>query len=254
MSDGIRIVEVTVDNVDDHGFFCKKSKRRSEGWLAKRAWFDPAAGSGVRTWLATDGKRQVGFVEAAPGPATWRAVDAPDHWVVHCLWVVGRAKQQGTGGRLLQRVMDVAKADGRGVAVLTSSKKGWLLDAKLPAKLGFAKVGEAPPCFELWAVTPDGVRAPTLPTDWEARAAAFGDGLTLIVTHQCPYVDALRETYRGLAERRGLVFREVLLTDAADVRARSPAAYGVVSVVLDGRLLAWRWETDKVLDKRLLSG
>ena len=251
MNTDIQLVEVTAANIDKQGFFCKKSKRKSPGWLAKRDWFDEAASSGVRTWIAMDGKRQVGFVEAAPSEASWRVVNAPDHWVIHCLWVVGRAKSQGTGGQLLRRVIDEAAKDGRGVAALTSTKKGWLLGSKVLEREGFTRCDQAPPCFELWARSPAGARPPTLPTDWEARAAAFGEGLTLVSTHQCPYVDAVRDLYAAFAERHGHPFREVHLTDPAQVRQRAPAAYGVFSVVLDGKLLAWRWESDKVLDRRV---
>ena len=246
----VEIVPIDEDNLDELGFFCKKSKRRSPGWRAKRSWLDDA-GAATRLWLALDGKRQVGFVEAAPAHAAWRAVDAPGHLVVHCLWVVGRAKEQGTGARLLKAVLAAADAEGLGVASLTSTMKGWLHGSGVVRSAGFERVAVGPPCFELWARTPPGQPTPTLPTDWEARAAAFGDGLTLVATAQCPYVDAVEEAYARAAERHGLDFRTVRLASAEEVRARSPSPYGVFAVVRDGKLVTWRYEADTVIDRLL---
>ncbi len=247
----VELVQVTTENVDDIGFFCKKSKRASDGWKAKRAWSDTAMGDGLQTWLALDGKRQVGFIEFVPAEASWRVIDAPGHLVVHCVWVVGRAKDQGVGGRLLQLAIDEAAARGLGIAALATTKKGWLVGPKLLANKGFEKVDTAAPSFELWAITPKNHPRPTLPTDWDERAAAFGDGLTLVYTNQCPYVDHMRSVYAQTAERHGLVYKEVFLDSAAAVRERAPAPFGVFSVVRDGKLLTWRYEAEKVLDRRI---
>ena len=246
----VELTRIDADNVDKLGFFCKKSKRKTEGWQAKRGWLDRAS---VEMWMAVDGKRQVGFVEFARAEDTWRAVIAPGHLVIHCIWVVGRAKQVGTGSALLGKVVEAADRQDLGVAALTSTKAGWLQGSKLVARNGFVQVDRAPPSFELWAKTPKGQPTPSLPNDWDARAAAFGDGLTLVTTYQCPYVDTMREVYSKTAEAHGLAYREVHLASAEEVRTRSPSAFGVFSVVVDGKLLTWRYESTKVLGKLLAS-
>ena len=251
MTDKIRFIQVTPDNVDDVGFFCKKSKRKSAGWLAKRGWFDVASQAGMQTWMALDGKRQVGFIEFAPASAAWRVIDAPGHLVIHCMWVVGSAKGQGTGSRLLSICLNEAKRSGLGVAALVTTKKGWLMGSGLLETHDFCHLGDAPPCLELWAITPEGVPKPTVPNDWEARAKRFGDGMTLVFTNQCPYVDTLREGYQAAANEAGVSYREVHLEDPQEVRARAPAPYGVFSIVLDGELLAWRWEAKAKLKKMI---
>jgi len=48
-------------------------------------------------------------------------VHAPGYLLVHCIWVVGRAKKQGYGRRLLDECLeDARQAGAHGVAAVTS--------------------------------------------------------------------------------------------------------------------------------------
>ena len=236
-----RIVTVTADNVEEEGFFCYKSKPKSAGYHAKLEWLQRRFAEGLVIKVLYDGKRSFGFIEYISGEFTWRVVAAPEALVIHCLWVVGSGKGQGFGTLLLQECLaDAAAQDKSGVAMV-SSRGNWLAHDKLFLKNDFAAIDAAPPSFILlWRPLHDGPK-PSFPTDWEARAAAFGPGATILYTDQCPYMpDALQGALDTFAAR-GIPARGLQFSTAEEVRRRSPFPYGVFGVVLDGRLFAYHY-------------
>ena len=60
-----RIVTVTADTVDEHGFFCKMSARKSPALQAKRDWLLARFEEGLQLRLLGDGER--GFIEFPAG-------------------------------------------------------------------------------------------------------------------------------------------------------------------------------------------
>jgi hypothetical protein len=92
---------------------------------------------------------------------------------------------------------------------------------------------------------------PTLPIDWDARAKAFGRGLTVIRTPQCPYIENATSGILSFAEARGIKAKAVELKTAKEVQERSPFAYGVFGTVLDGKPLAYQYLLEKDFDKLL---
>ena len=121
MSDSVEIVTVNGTSVDEYGFFCYKSKRKSEGYRKKLHWLRERFAEGLKIHIVYEGDRSVGFVETIPGEHTWRVVEAPNYLVVHCLWVVGRGKKKGYGSRLLDACVEDAQQQGKfGVAMVSS--------------------------------------------------------------------------------------------------------------------------------------
>lgn len=240
------LVEVNAGNVDALGFFCLKSRLNDPGHVGKRAWLAARFAEGLRiTLLMVDG-RSKGFIETIPGRFAWRAVHAPDHLVIQCIWVIGSAKGQGHGTRLLERAEAHAREAGlAGVAALTS-RGNWLVGPKLLLRHGFEQVGGAEG-FRLLAKPFGQVREPGMPTDWVSRRASFGPGITLIRTDQCPYLARSVPIACKLASARGLAFREVVLTSAAEVRARAASPYGVYALLRDGRLLTHHLQPEAAL-------
>ena len=92
-----------------------------------------------------------------------------------------------------------------------------------------------------------GGQQPSFPTDWPERAAAFGEGLTIVTTDQCPYLDDAERGIIAGAEKLGISAKVAKLTSAAEVQARAPSAFGVFGVVLDGELLAYHYLLEKDL-------
>ena len=247
MSDDVRIVSVDASNVEREGFFCFKSKPKAEGYGRKLEWLRRRFGEGMTVDILYEGKRSFAFLEAIPGEYAWRAVKAPDYMVIHCIWTVGAGKKHGYATQLLSRCEEHAKKAGlSGVAVLTSDSP-FLVDRKFFLRKGFTQV-DAAGDFQLLVKRFGSAVDPTLPTDWEARSAAFGPGLTVVRTDQCPYWDDATTIASAEAERHGIAARSVELHSAEEVRRLSPSPYGTLALVLNGRTISHYYRLPKELD------
>lgn len=241
----MRVIDVGPDNVESVGFFCKMSQPKSSGYRRKLAWLRArfAEGLEIKTLDLAEGGR--GFIEFIPGEYAWRAVEAAGYTFIHCLWVVGKSKGHGHATRLLDECVATARRQGRaGVAMLTS-EGNWLLGRKLLARRGFEPVATAPPEFTLMALRFGRAEPPSMPEDWTQRARRFGDGLTVVRSDQCPYLDDAVANARAEGAANGLAARVVELSSASEVRRRAPTPYGVFALVRDGRLLTHHYQLRK---------
>jgi ribosomal protein S18 acetylase RimI-like enzyme len=246
---------ITVDDADkaaEHGFFCYKSRPKSEGYRRKLAWLEQRFAEGLQIKIIREDGRSVGFIEYTPGEFAWRPIKAQGYLFVHCLWVVGRAKEKGYGSRLLDACVEDARAMATdGVAAVTK-RGGHLVGKKLFLKHGFEVVDRAPPAFELAIRTFGDAPPPAFPQDWEERQARYGAGLTVVYADQCPYFhDAVQQTLET-AEEVGVQARQAVeLQSAGEVQDLAPSPYGTFSIVYDGTLLAHTPLSAKRLAQRL---
>ncbi len=240
MNSHVEIVTVSDANTAaEHGFFCYKSKPKAEGYRRKLDWLEQRFAEGLQIKMIYEEGRSVGFIEYIPAEFAWRPIQAPGYLMIHCLWVVGRAKKKGYGSRLLNICVDDARTMGRhGVAALTK-KGGHLVGEKVFLNQGFEVVEKAAPAFSLVAKTFDDAPPPTLPQNWEERQARYGEGLTVVYADQCPYfTDAVQQTLDVAAEMGIKTRRAVKLSSAQEVQAQAPCPYGTYGIVLNGELLS----------------
>ena len=250
MNDDVKIVTVDATNVVQEGFFCFKSKPKSEGYRRKLAWLEQRFAEGMQIKILYEGKRSFAFIEYIPGEYAWRAVNAPDYLVIHCLWVVGKGKGKGYGTRLLNECIEHAQAIGKRGVVMVTSSGVWLADKKLFLKHGFMEIDQAPPSFSLLVKQfADDAPMPTFPTNWEARARHFGDGLTILRSDQCPYIPDAVTIIADFFAKRDIPTREIELANAQDVQELSPSPYGLFGVVYNGKLLSYHYLGEKDLLK-----
>ena len=253
MGNNVEIVTVhTAEAAAEHGFFCYKSKSKAEGYQRKLAWLEQRFADGLQIKIVYEDDRSVGFVEYTPGEFAWRPVKAANYLFIHCLWVVGRAKEKGYGSRLLEACIDDAKAmDKHGVAAVTK-KGGHLVGKKIFLNHGFEVVDRASPTFSLMAKTFDEAPAPAFPQDWEARQAHYGAGLSVVYADQCPYfLDAVQKVLDAAKEVGIHPRKAVALESAQEVQTLAPCPYGTFGVVVDGALLSCTPLSAKQLKKRL---
>ncbi len=233
------IVTVDGSNIEETGFFCYMSKRKSEGYLRKLAWVKARLEEGMRLKMLKLPER--GFIEYIPGEKAWRAVNAKGYMVIHCLWVVGKSKGRGFGSALLDACFSDAKNAGMLGLAMVTSEGNWLAGKRLLERRGFEAVATAPPSFTLMVKKLKPGPLPTFPRDWAARAARHGRGLTIFRSDQCPYLpDATRVLLEAAAKKR-LRTRLVDLRTARDVQTLSPSPYGVFNIVHDGRLIGYHY-------------
>jgi L-amino acid N-acyltransferase YncA len=242
----MKIIDVTESNVDEHGFFCCMSKKKSEGYQRKLAWTKKRFREGMRIKLLKLPDR--GFIEYAPAERAWRGVRAPGWMMIHCLWVVGRSKGKGYGKALLDACQkDAKKAGMRGVAVVTS-EGNWLASKKLYLDRGFECVDEAEPSFSLLAKGFKKAPAPKFSFDREKALKRLGRGLVVVRSDQCPYIDDAVEIVRKAAKKAKVRFNVVEIKNTRDLRRCSPTPFGVFAIALNGRLLSYHY----LLEKQLL--
>ncbi len=253
MTNNFDIINVTPATVDKTGFFCYMSKRKEAGYKQKRDWLEARFAEGMKIkMLHEHSGRDTAFIEYLPGEYAWRAVKAAGYMMIHCLWVVGKGKGKGYGTRLIEECIKDAQAHGQRGVVMLSSDRPWLADKGLFLRNGFEEVGQAPPSFQLLVKRfGDGSPLPVLPKDWEKRQAAFGSGLTVVRTTQCPYNESATNMLLEAAAARGIPAQVVELASAREVQKSAPCAYGTFAIVYNGKLFSYIYLTDADFEKRI---
>jgi GNAT superfamily N-acetyltransferase len=249
MENIIRTIDAS--NVDRYGFFCYKSKPKTQGYRQKREWLGACLAEGVRLKIIYEGDRSAGFIEYAPGEHTWRAIHAPGYMVIHCMWVVGSGKGKGYGARLLEQVQDEAMRLGMYGLATVSSGSTWLTKKGFFLRHGFEGVDQAPPTFELLARRLDSSVDPAFPRDWESRLKRIPHGLVIYYSGQCPYHAMFITSLLNAASAMGIQACTVELKTSQEARNLSPSAYGVFGVVYNGQLLSYRPMGGKTLHEML---
>ena len=252
MKQNFDIIDVTSANVDQTGFFCYMSKRKEPGYKQKREWLEERFAEGMKLKILHEhGARDRAFIEYIPGEYAWRAIHAPGYLVIHCLWVVGQGKGKGYGTRLLKECLADAKAQGKRGVVMVSSDGNWLAGKKLFLKNGFVEIDQAPPAFQLLVHRFGESPLPAFPKDWEKRQAAFGCGLSVVRTTQCPYNENAAKALMESASAKGIPARVVELQSAREVQKSAPCAYGTFAIVYDGKLFSYTYMTATDIEKRI---
>lgn len=238
------IITVTADNVEQYGFFCKMSARKSTAWQAKRDWLMARFDEGLQLRMLGEGER--GFIEFMPGAKCWRAIDdAEDYVVIHCLWVVGKSRGKRYARELIAEAETWARENGfRGVAALTS-RGNWLIGPGVLEHHGYRRIESCGGKFELQAKAHGIFHYPKLSGAWAQKAEACGPGVTVLRSAQCPYLEDAAAKARAAAEQLGLAFKDVMLETAEDIRRMSPTPYGTYALVKDGRCVAHHYLLEK---------
>ena len=89
--------------------------------------------------------------------------------------------------------------------------------------------------------------APSFAGNWEAKARAFGAGLSIIRSDQCPYIVDATSAAIATADKARIKSCVVELKNRNDVLRLSPSPYGVFGLVLDGHLLSYHYLLEKDL-------
>lgn len=148
------------------------------GHARKREWLRRCLPRGLRYKTAVDSAtgKPVGMIEYMPAESAWRAVQARNYLVIHCLQVPKRYAGRGVGSRLIEDCIRDAHEHGlNGVAAL-ATRDGWCADSRVYLKNGFKMLEQATPAFELLAFQLKPAEAPSF-GNWRARAQALGRGL-----------------------------------------------------------------------------
>lgn len=247
-------LEIIRNQVRESGCYCMRSMKKHPGYENKVNWTESQLDHGLSYVQIKQGKKVLGFIEYAPGESSWRAVHADGYLVIHCLWV--GVPGMGIGSRLIQLCLEEARERRmKGVAVLTNPDTGWAPSKDIFVKNGFSQVEHGPYSFELYAYTfPDAsASAPYFPTDWDARLQRFSQGLTILRTDQCPYLEVATDNLLEAAKAARIEPHIIHIESRAQMMALSPTPYGVFNVVYNGELIAYHRMTARSFYKKLTS-
>jgi L-amino acid N-acyltransferase YncA len=245
----INIIELNSENLSRYGCFCLKSKPGSEGYRNKNIWMKKRLAEGLKYLiLSKDNKTSCGFIEYIPSEYAWRGMQAENYLVIHCLWTTSSGL--GYGSRLIQKSIEDAKAQNKyGVAVVTNSKETWIVNKDIFIKNGFKLVGETLGSFELLVYKFGEYSDPYFPDDWDSRARKLGNGLTILRSYQCPYVEVATNNILEGAEGAGIKPVIIDLKDRDEMMNLTPSPYGVFNVVYKGKLVAFHRLTVRAAKK-----
>ncbi|HLJ47498.1 MAG TPA: GNAT family N-acetyltransferase [Bryobacteraceae bacterium] len=211
------------------------------GRIGKQRWIESNAKLGLRaqTLLDPDGV-PAGYIEYLPGEYAWRGVNAAGYMFVHCIWIYSRRHQRkGWGSVMIEACLADAKSAGlSGVAAMVREGP-WMADRRLFLSNGFEPADHASPDYQL-LVRKFEQRAdnPTFKKDWDQKVAAYGRGLTIIGSSQCPHIAKfVSDIAKSAKEEYGIVPKVVDLKSWRDAQ-NAPTPYAVFALIGDGRLLA----------------
>ncbi len=220
--------------------FCGFKDPRNEGFRRKSDWLKKRYAEGLRLKvLRSRESGDIGMIEYAPGPHTWRPVEAEGCLVIHCLMVSRKHAGKGVGTALLDSCLsDAKKANFRGVAVVTGSDS-FMAGPALFLKAGFVCVDRIPPyellVRKLHKAAPD----PRFVVDRRRLVKMYPQGLTILAADQCPmipkWVDEIAQASRALG-----LEPNVVRVESAQASRELPTPYGVFCILHDGKLIAER--------------
>lgn len=238
----VKIVDVKKNNLYDFAH-CFLQNRKHPGYITKTDWLKKRLAEGLRyKLLTTDDGKWIGFIEYAPAAKAWRAIKAKGYMVIHCIWTYPKSIQhKGYGKKLLDECLKDAKEKRmNGVAVLTRSSPQGTFIAKrdLFVKAGFELTDTTPPDNEILAKklvrsAPD----PKFPKDFDKRLQKYKKGLTIVWTHQCPYIGKSLGEIFETAKRKGISCRSIELKTPKQAQS-APTPYAVFSILHDGKVMA----------------
>ena len=244
----MNITNITPANLDAEGFFCYMSKRNSPGYKLKEGWLKERFDEGMVIKKLQLPER--GFIEYIPAEFAWRPVNAPGYMFIHCLWVVGKSKKRGLASLLINQCIEDAKRKGfKGVCMLTSSKV-WLINNKILLKNGFQPVAKHSP-FDLMVKKFTDAPDPEIIDNFDPNLQKCADGITVFTSGQCPYMFDAVKIVVDFSQNHGLQHQVVELKSRGDVLDRAPSPYGTFSIVYNRQLLAYYYQLEKDLLKRL---
>ncbi len=231
------MVDVNGSNVDELGCFCAMSKPDEAGAEEKLAWARERFQEGLRIKQIRRGGR--GFIEYIPGRFAWRGIEAAGYMVIHCLWVVGRAKGKGLGKALLDTCIDDARTAGmHGVAAVTARDQVGLVDTDFFLHHGFHVV-ENTGGLDLVVLKFDlAAEDPHFPVDLKKKGRALGASLTVVSSPQCPYTYEGAEQVLALARANQIPARSLRVNSLKQLRQTSPSPYASFDIVDGGEVVS----------------
>jgi len=250
-----KVIDINEENIDKQVLFCKKTKQKLPGYRNKVKWMKERFKEGLKykVLYVKEGNKETsrGMIEYIPGEYNWRGIKANGWMVIHCIWVVGKAKKQGSGDKLLQVAIEDAKKLGmHGIVGMSAEKGGWLPNKKLFLKNGFVKVDENEPNFSLFAkYFKQDVPKPKFYPINKTEQKQYSQGATIIYSDQCPYITDLVEELKDLDKKGN--FKAIKIDECKEAQQNGIYAYGTYCIICNGDISLYKHTTKKEITEIL---
>ncbi|MHA2290020.1 MAG: hypothetical protein ACXABG_14640 [Promethearchaeota archaeon] len=252
-----KIIDINGENIDDEVLFCKKTKQKQLGYQNKVKWMKERFKEGLKYKIlyVKEGNKETsrGMIEYIPGEYNWRGIKADGWMVIHCIWVVGKAKKQGSGDMLLQLAIDDAKKQGMyGIVGMSAEKGGWIPNKKIFLKNGFVEVDKIEPNYTLYAkFFNDKAPKPKFNPNDKEKQKRLSEGVTIVYTDQCPYITDLVEELKENDIKGKL--KAIKIDNCQEAQQNGIYPYGTYCIICDGDISLYKHTTKKeissILDK-----
>ena len=250
-----KIIDVNAENIDNQDLFCKKTKKKLPGYQNKVKWIKERFREGLKykVLYVKEGNKETsrGMIEYIPGEYNWRGIDADGWMVIHCIWVVGKAKQKGHGDKLLKLAIEDAKKQRlHGVVGMSAEKEGRVPKKKIFLKNGFVKVDEIEPNFSLYALVfnEDAPKPRFYPIN-KGNQSKYSEGVSIVYTDQCPYIVDLVEDLNSEYGKDKI--NSIKLNTSKEARENAVYPYGTYCIICNGDIGLYKHATKKEIQKIL---
>lgn len=237
----VRIVEMNAGNIFDLGF-CGTKSIQHDGCRRKAEWFKKRLTEGMKyKVLYSEEKGAVGLIEYIPGEYAWRAVEAADFMVIHCLCIFYRPyREKGVASRMIDECIEDARDSNKlGVAVVTR-KGAWMVGKDIFVKKGFEVADRAEPDFELMAKKFEkDFPSPKFKENWDKALEKYQKGLTILWSDQCPYIAKSIQEIRATVKERYKIRANFIEIEDHEQAQYAPSPYAIFSLIYNGELLAF---------------
>lgn len=190
------------------------------------------------------------FIEYIPAENAWAPIDAPGYMFVNCFWVAGKFKGQGIGSRLLAEC--ISDAEGKnGIVIISSHKKRpYLSEKRFLLKKGFEVCDIAPPYFELLVKRfNDKALPPRFKDSVKGGEIEDKDGLTVIYSDQCPYVDFYTHSELSAIGQQYAIPIKLVKLHSKEEAQNTPAVYSTYTAFYKGKFLTHEILTKNKFEK-----
>ncbi|MFX1427438.1 MAG: GNAT family N-acetyltransferase [Promethearchaeota archaeon] len=246
-----KIVDINEENIDDSELFCKKTKKKLPGYQNKVKWMKERFKEGLKykVLYVKEGNKETsrGMIEYIPGEYNWRGIQADGWMVIHCIWVVGKAKGKGYGDKLLKvAIEDAIEQEMHGIVVMSAEKGGWLPKKKLLINNSFEKIDEIEPYYTLYAkfFKEDAPKPMFNPLN-KKKQEKYSEGVTIIFTDQCPYITDLVEDVKEIDEKGK--FKAIKINDCKEVQQNGIYPFGTYCIICNGNFSLYQHSTKKTI-------
>jgi GNAT superfamily N-acetyltransferase len=235
MTDEIKIIDVTAENVAEVGVFCIKDKK-APGYLQKVDWFKSKINQGLTIKIAVDQEdKQIGFVEYIPSELAWRPIKADNYFFIQCIVVFSKkSRENGIGSMLIDSCLQDAKTQNKSGICAMTSKGAWIADKSIFEKNDFT-MAERRGRFELMTKTIDQKNRKPEFIDWTKQQPKF-KGWNLVYADQCPWHEKSVTDLLNAAMDHGIELKVKKLTSPKKAQ-NGPSGYGTFALIKDGKLL-----------------